>query len=151
VWLVWLVAPAVLALGVSLVRPMYQERYLAVISPAYLLLGALAIARAPRLGRMALLGGAVVASAIPLWSLASGGYVRSQYGSHAAEINALGRSGDAVILTGTSQAPLYDYYASRGGGGLPVFGLPRDPPATEAQVGPELASIADRFDGLWLM
>jgi hypothetical protein len=150
-WIAWLTVPPVLALGVSLAQPMYQERYLAVVAPPYLLLVATAIVRAPPPGRVLLLGGAVGAAALPLWNIAAGGYVRSQYGSHTAEINALARPGDAVILTGTSQAPLYDYYAARGGIGLPVFGLPRDPPATEAQVGPELASLAERFDGLWLM
>ncbi|HZR00985.1 MAG TPA: glycosyltransferase family 39 protein [Chloroflexota bacterium] len=150
-WIAWLALPTLLAMAVSLARPMYQERYLAVVAPPYLLFAATAIALVPRPGRLFLLAGAVGTATVPLWNMAMGGYVRSQYGSHTAEINALGRAGEAVILTGTSQFPLYSYYASRGGIGLPVFGLPRDPPATEAQVGPELAAIAERFDGLWLM
>jgi hypothetical protein len=150
-WVIWLAVPSVVALVVSLVRPMYQERYLAVIAPAYLLLVALVVGQAPRALRAALLVGAVAVSVVPLWNLAAGRYVRSQYGSHAAEINALGRPGEAVVLTGTSQSPLYHYYGSRNGAGLPVFGLPKEPPAREAAVGADLGEIAGRFDALWLL
>ncbi|HEY3109023.1 MAG TPA: glycosyltransferase family 39 protein, partial [Chloroflexota bacterium] len=150
-WLVWLAIPFVAGLGVSLLRPMYQERYLAVVAGAYLLLLAAAIAAPPRrVPRAALLGLALAAAAVPIGNLALPGYARSQYGSHAAEANALAVPGEAAILTGPSQAPLYDYYASRSGAGLPVFGLPHGSPAPEPTTQRELTELAARYQGLWL-
>ncbi|HEY3079673.1 MAG TPA: glycosyltransferase family 39 protein, partial [Chloroflexota bacterium] len=150
-WVLWAVVPIGAAMAVSLVRPMFQERYLVVVAPALLLLLALGIggwrSQAARLGMMALVGAAMV---WPLWNMAVGRYVRSEYGSHTAEVNALGRPGEAVVLTGTSQGPLYEYYASRGGIGLPVFGLPRTPPASAPEATDDLASLAGRYDGVWL-
>jgi 4-amino-4-deoxy-L-arabinose transferase-like glycosyltransferase len=149
-WVAWLVVPAVAGMVVSVVRPMYQERYLVVLAPPYLLLLALVVARGGRAWRAVALAGAVALAAVPLWNLAAGRYVRSQYGSHAAEANALALPGEAAVLTGPSQAPLYDYYGSRGGVGMPVFGLPHGSPAPEPQTSQELAQIAERFRGLWL-
>jgi mannosyltransferase len=150
-WLAWLLTPFAAGMAVSLVRPMYQERYLAVVAVAYLLLAAVALAAPPsRALRAALLALAVGAAALPIGNLALGRYVRSQYGSHAAEANALALPGEAAILTGPSQAPLYDYYASQGGAGLPVVGLPRGSPAPEPATQQELAELAERYQGLWL-
>lgn len=150
-WIALLAIPLLAGLGVSLVRPMYQERYLAVVALPYLLLLALAVS-APRraLARAALLAIAVAATVLPLWNLAAGRYVRSQYGSHAAEANALATPGEAAILTGPSQAPLYEYYASREGAGLPVYGLPRGSPAPEPATSRELGEITAEHRGLWL-
>jgi hypothetical protein len=149
--LLWLLVPTAAALAVSVVRPVFQERYLVVVGPAFLLLLALGVGGwSSRVARVGLTALVFCAMAPPLWNLAAGRYLRSGYGAHAAEVNALGRPGEAVVLTGTSQAPLYEYYASRGGVGLPVFGLPRTPPASAPEATDDLARIAAGHDGLWL-
>jgi hypothetical protein len=150
-WMAWLFVPLATGLVVSLVRPMYQERYLAVVAPPYLLLLAAAVGLIQRRAGRAVALGLLVALALPaIANMAAGRSVRSQYGSHTAELNALARPGEAVLLVGPSQAPLYDYYASRGGVGLPVFGLPRAAPAPEPETSRELAGLASRFTAIWL-
>ncbi|HEV8632732.1 MAG TPA: glycosyltransferase family 39 protein [Chloroflexota bacterium] len=150
-WLLWLVVPLGAAMAVSVVRPMFQERYLVVLAPAVLLLLALGIGSMPfRPARLGLVAAVAAAMVVPLWNMAAGRYARSGYGSHAAELNALGRPGEAVVLTGTSQAALYEYYASRAGIGLPVFGVPRTPPASAPEATDDLASLAAEHDGVWL-
>jgi mannosyltransferase len=151
VWLLWLLLPLLLAALVSMHRPMFQERYFVVVAPAAILLLATTIAAARRAVLRLLLGvGTTILLSAPLLTGAAFEHVRSQYGRHAALTNRLGRPGDAVILTGTSQSPLYEYYASRDGAGLPVFGVPRNPPASAPEAIDELTRVVAGYDALWL-
>ena len=147
----WLVSVFLIPAAISLVRPMYQERYLIVAAPAYLLILAVLIGCArSRVIRVTLLAAVIGSSLLPIANMANGTYVRSQYGSHTREVNALGTINEAVVLNGPSQYPLYSYYASRGGIGLPVFALPRGAPAPEPSTSNELGQITQRFSGIWL-
>src|SRR5262249_15055958 len=60
---------------------------------------------------------------------------------------ALAGPDDAVILDGTSQMPLYGYYASRP---WPTYPLPRSLPLDSAATAQELSQVATRHSGAWI-
>ncbi len=171
----WLVVPYAAGYLVSLFRPMYAERYLIVASLPLTLLIARLIGRAllagastagvkggapigrqrrPWLPSVLSIGsGPVVLVAVlglalgPLHNVWVGQYQKSTYNTHVGDVRDLFRPGDAVILDGTSQLPLYNYYLRQP---WPTYPLPRvlplDPPKTEA----ELADIARTHTGAWI-
>ncbi len=62
-------------------------------------------------------------------------------------VNALARAGDAVILDGTSQLPLYEYYLTKP---YPTYPLPDHVPLDEAATAVSLARISQEHEGAWV-
>jgi 4-amino-4-deoxy-L-arabinose transferase-like glycosyltransferase len=160
----WLATPFVAGFLISLVRPMYAERYLVVSSLPFILLVARGISGvfergrtgrlgwrwltriAPALGTAAL-GACLVVALGPLDNVWIGRYVKSTYNTHVRDVTALYRPNDAVILDGNSQHPLYSYYVSQP---WPTYSLPHDVPLDPAKTAASLSQIATTHQGAWI-
>jgi len=154
--LAYTLAPNAAAWLYSLLKtPVYLERYLIVVQPAYLLavsLGVLALAKLPR--RRA--GYAASATAL-LALLGINGWVLHQHYTNPAyakenwrgviqTIENFSQPGDAILLTGDGGEKLFAYYYH---GNLPVyynFNTPVPPPDQARQ---QLAQIAAAHRRLW--
>src|SRR5262249_11141689 len=84
---------------------------------------------------------------IPLDNVWKGLYLKSSYNTHVGDVDALFRPGDAVILDGTSQLPLYTYYLRKP---WPTFGLPSSLPLDPVKTQSELENIARSHAGAWI-
>jgi mannosyltransferase len=116
-WLgTWALAPFVLALAISVVRPIYLDRYLLVASPAFALLAAVAIVRLAPPWRAAVLAAVVVASGVGLvrWYGTGdrGNWRGEDWRDAVATVRA--RQGDAAIVVAPWQAsPAATYYGAK--------------------------------------
>jgi mannosyltransferase len=167
VLLAWLVTPFVAGYLVSLVRPLFNERYLIVSSLPFVLLLArgsvwlLTFGRPTRPVRplrtiglwVARAGGVLTvlvvlgAADIALQNVWRGDYVKSAYNTHVKTVDRLARAGDAVILDGRMQEQLYEYYARPP---LPFFTLPEQTPADPVATSATLDQIARAHPGVWV-
>jgi len=107
--------PFALALVVSLVRPIYLDRYLLVAAPAFALLGAVAIVGLGRRSRAALVAAVVVATALGLGQW----YSTADYGNWRGEdwrdavATVLARHGDdPIVVAPWSSSPAARYYGA---------------------------------------
>lgn len=116
-WLgVWALAPFVLALVVSLIQPIYLDRYLLVAAPAFALLAAIAVTGlGSRLGLVAL-GALLVATGIGLahwYTLGTNGNWRGEdWRSAVAFVRDRRAESDAVVVAPWSAAPAARYYGA---------------------------------------
>jgi mannosyltransferase len=114
----WALAPFALALLVSVIRPIYLDRYLIVAAPAFALLAAVALARLGSRPRAAAVLGVVVATGagLALWysTGSEGGNWRGEDWRSAVAI-VLERSdeADAIVVADWSAAPAARYYGAR--------------------------------------
>jgi len=148
----WLFTPFVVGYLVSLVRPLYAERYLIVSSLPIILFVARGLAwpRPVQVGKLVTGFGLVAALALalgPLYNVWQGAYLKSTYDTHVRIVQAYFRPGDSVILDGTSQLPLYDYYLPAP---WPTYPLPRTLPLSLNQVTTDLRKIAADHSGAWI-
>ena len=116
VWLgTWALTPFLLALVVSIARPIYLDRYLIVAAPAFALLGGVAIVGLGRRSAAALVAAVVVATGVGLsqwYSTASHGNWHGENWRDAVA-TALARHGDAPIVVAPWQAaPAAMYYGA---------------------------------------
>ncbi|GAB4468112.1 MAG: glycosyltransferase family 39 protein [Anaerolineae bacterium] len=148
--LLYLLVPIAGAWAVGPFMPFFQERYLLIVLPAYLLLMAAGTAHP---GMRPAVGGLLaLCAAANLYSIdnyyTDPAYVRSRYGEMMAYIAENAGPDDALLLENHLQWALYDYYAPPG---ITAYWFPMaagwDDPATEA----ELARIAAQHDRLWLV
>lgn len=117
-WLgTWALAPFVVSLLVSVVRPIYLDRYLMVASPAFALLGAVALTELPR--RLRVVGATAVAVAtgigLVLWyaSVADDGNWRGEnWRAAVAAVLARQDEADAIVVAPWSSAPAAVYYGA---------------------------------------
>jgi mannosyltransferase len=121
-WLgVWAFAPFVVALLVSVVRPIYLDRYLIVAAPAFALLAGVAVMGVRMRLRAVLVAAVVVAMAAGLarwYGEAGGGNWRDEDWRSAVEtVRARAAEADAVVVVPWSAAPAARYY------GAPVTGV----------------------------
>jgi mannosyltransferase len=116
-WLgAWALSPFVVALLVSIVRPIYLDRYLIVAAPAFALLSAVAVIGVGNRLRTVVVLAAIVATSIGLvtWYVAADdGNWRGENWRGAAEM-VLERQGeaDAVVVVPWSSAPAATYYGA---------------------------------------
>jgi mannosyltransferase len=116
-WLgTWAFAPFILALVVSLVRPIYLDRYLVVAAPAFALLAGVALVSLSRRLRLAAGAAAVVATCIGLvlwYSAGTDGNWRGEDWRGAVR-TVLERRGeaDAIVVAPWSAAPAARYYGA---------------------------------------
>ncbi len=143
----WLGLPVLLMLALGLYREAYLK-FLLVATPALtLLLACGLLASPPAKARIASIASRtaqllaalclVVPNAVALQNYtADPSYARDNYRDLVAQIQALGRPGDAILLNAPGQQEVFAYYYGDLGGGLPVTPLPEsrplDPEATEA-------------------
>jgi len=151
--LLWLVAiPVAVGAVVSVWRPMFQERYLAILAPPLLIWFAAAMTRIPwRFPRAAALAAVFVICGAGLLGAHDPSRSRSGYSASAGRIHALARPGDAVVLTGSSQSPLYEYYGGAGGVNLPVHRIPQIARSPREIIEAELRRDIAGHDLTWLI
>jgi mannosyltransferase len=158
--ILWLVVPVILILGLGLFKEAYLK-FLLIVSPALCLLaGRLLTAplRGERLFRHLDIVFVTFLALFFVYASASGlgstyndpAYARDDYRAIAAYLEAVGRSGDVIVLNAPGQQEVFGYYYH---GPLPVHSLPAsrplDPAATEAALG-ELAQPGRQvFAVLW--
>jgi mannosyltransferase len=117
-WLgTWAFAPFVLALVVSLVRPVYLDRYLVVAAPAFALLAGVAVMSLSRRLRVLAGAAAVVVTCVALVAWYATGSEGNWRGEdwRSAVGTVLERSGeaDAVVVVPWSAAPAAEYYGAQ--------------------------------------
>lgn len=116
VWLgTWALTPFVLALAVSIVRPIYLDRYLIVAAPAFALLGGVAIVGLGRRSAAALVAAVVVATGAGLGQWYSSGDHGNWHGEdwRGAVATVLARHGnDPIVVAPWSSSPAAVYYGT---------------------------------------
>jgi mannosyltransferase len=152
-------APAVTMAALAAAgRPAYRPKFYLVASPAFALLMGNGIALLERSsGTRRSLGGRIWLL-LCLGLVAVGAvrslrnyylnpaYARSDYRAMAADIAAVARDGDAILLNAPNQWEVFTYYYHDG---VPVYPLPRSRPPVEAELVSDLESIAARHDRLY--
>lgn len=142
--------PVVLGALISLVRPMYAERYLVVGLIPFGVLLAVGIARLRTVHPLLGLAGLVVPVAF-LGSLQNDAldplYKKSEYRKLANIERALRGDDDKTLLVGGSQYYLHQYYAQPA---VEPISAPEVPPFDPARDGPRLAQRLGDAPGVWL-
>jgi len=130
-----------------LVRPMFDERYLIVLAPGYLIVVAAGLEGLLRaalpIGILAAAGTLLVLAPTIPGTYQSMLTDRADYRAMASWISTYGNPDDPIVATGFGQAELFDYYD---GGARQVHVL--DQPAALAA---DLPVELQRHDGLWLL
>jgi len=116
-WLgVWAFSPFVVALAVTLVRPVYLDRYLIVAAPAFAILAAIAITGVGRRGRTALIVAVAVACGAGLvrWyaSDTPGNWRGEDWRSAVRMVLDRRSKADAIVVAPWSAAPAARYYGA---------------------------------------
>jgi mannosyltransferase len=116
-WLgTWAFAPFVLALAVSLVRPIYLDRYLMIAAPAFALLGGVALMYLGTRWRAAAVAAVVVVTSVGLvrwYSTAGDGNWRGEDWRTAVSTVLAKRGNAAVVVAPWSASPAADYYGAK--------------------------------------
>ena len=117
IWLgSWAFAPFVLALVVSLVRPVYLDRYLLVAAPAFALLGAVALVRMSVRWRAVAVAAVVVASSVGLvrwYGTGDHGNWRGEDWRDAVATVDAQRGAAALVVAPWSASPAATYYGAK--------------------------------------
>jgi len=117
VWLgVWAFVPFALALLVSLVRPIYLDRYLLVAAPAFALLGGAAIVGLGRRARAALVAAVVAATMVGLgqwYSTAGHGNWRGEDWRDAVATVLARHGNEPIVVAPWSSSPAATYYGAK--------------------------------------
>jgi hypothetical protein len=114
-WLAtWAAAPFVVSLAVSVVRPIFLDRYLLVAAPAFALLGAIVLVRLARPWRRPAVVAATLASVVGLvgWYAEGwdGNWRGEDWRAAAAAVEERRSPGEPVLVTGWQASPAATYY-----------------------------------------
>jgi mannosyltransferase len=116
VWLgTWALAPFLLALFVSTVRPVYLDRYLLVAAPAFALLAGVAVMGVGRRLRAVLVVAAVVMTAAGLtqwYSTSDGNWRGEDWRSAVQTVLDRGSEAEAIVVAPWSASPAARYYGA---------------------------------------
>ncbi|MHB1355322.1 MAG: glycosyltransferase family 39 protein [Anaerolineae bacterium] len=161
-WLLWfyLIVPLVTLFTLSIGRPLYKDKFLLFVSPAYTLMLAVAtIGFAERLNlimRQRWLGwivSALVLASIITTSLVSllhlyydPTFFRDDYRGITAYIQHTAGPDDAILINAPSQIETVAYYHH---GPQPMVPLPSSRPLDKVQVQAELESLASRYERIY--
>ncbi len=148
---VWLALPVGLILALGLYKPAYLKFLIAVLPPLCLLLAAGAQNLADLAGRLThalrpvlgLAGYGALLAVVLLPSLHNlyfdPAYARDDYRQIAADIRAIERPGDGILLDAPNQWEVFTYYYRDG---VPLYPIPRSRPPRAEEVYAELEKIA---------
>ena len=145
--LLYVLLPIVAVSLLFLFRPMFDERYLIVLAPGYLLLLAAGLEGLRQefwpIGVVAMLGTSYVALPTLPGTYASMLTDRANYRDMAAWISSYGEADDPIVATGYGQAELFSYYY-HGPQKVQIIDQP-------AALNRELPLLLDQHQGLWLL
>ena len=151
-WLLlsWALVPIALTIGVSVVRPIFQDRYLiACVPPLVLLLGVALASLRPRLrwSALALVLAASVHGVADYYARQD----KEEWRGATAYVAAAARGEDAVILYEPYVRACYDYYRRRIAGVYPEVAYPSWPGVPGETVDSALAAVAARRQRVWVV
>ncbi len=150
--LAWLVIPLACAWLVNPIMPFFQERYLLIVAPAFLILVARGLewmgSRSPWLvvARLLLV---VSASAFSMhnWFF-DDAYTKGEYGLMMDYVQDHAQPGDLLLLNNPLQEALFDYYRPAG---VSYHLLSRHDLRTEQRTGEALAGLTEGYSRVWLV
>ncbi len=122
----WLLAPPLLVIGVSMVRPMLVERFLAICIPASVLLAAAGLRQLARWSKAACF---IVLALIIFYSISNVRYyyAHPEYGENWREgahyIFAHAQAGDEVVIMSGMPQMVFDYYREMYPGNIPEVAM----------------------------
>jgi 4-amino-4-deoxy-L-arabinose transferase-like glycosyltransferase len=151
-FLTWLVIPLIFAWLVNPITPFFQERYLLVVAPAFIVLVALGLSwvggRSPWALALGLLF-VVSAGSISLhnWFF-DHAYTKGEYKLMMDYVRDRAQQGDLLLLNNPLQGALFDYYRPSG---VPYLLLSRDDLHTEDRADQALAALTEGYSRVWLV
>ena len=169
--LAWLVIPAVCAWLVNPIMPFFQERYLLVVAPAFIILVARGLGRClepcpePRRrvvegwtryrSPWALMPGLLLAFAVVSASAVSlhnwffdDAYIKGEYGLMMDYVRNHAQQGDLLLLNNPLQESLFDYYRPPG---VSHHLISRHDLRTEQRTDQALAALTEGYSRVWLV
>jgi 4-amino-4-deoxy-L-arabinose transferase-like glycosyltransferase len=150
--LAWLVIPLIFAWLVNPIMPFFQERYLLVVAPAFIILVAVGLSwigdRSPWALALGLLF-VVSASSVSLhnWFF-DHAYTKGEYKLTMDYVRDHAQQGDLLLLNNPLQEALFDYYRPPG---VPYLLLSRDDLHTEDRADRALAALTEGYSRVWLV
>jgi len=140
------------AWGMNPVMPFFEERYLLVCAPSFLLLAAVGLSGWKRLGTIWSVVGISfigVLNALSLWHYHHNpAFLKGQYGSVMADITAQAQEGDLILLNNPLQASLFEYYHPEG---MSYRFIPPDVLLTEEKTERFLREATAGYQRVWLV
>jgi mannosyltransferase len=158
--LAWLVIPLILAWLVNPLMPFFQERYLLVIAPAFIILVARGLERCPELVEGWLRDRSPWALVLALLFLISASslslhnwffdhaYTKGEYGLMMDYVRDRAQQGDLLLLNNPLQEALFDYYRPPG---VSDHLLSRHDLRTEQQADQALVALTEGYSRVWLV
>jgi|YelNatPaOPRAMG01_1025707.scaffolds.fasta_scaffold19102_3 4-amino-4-deoxy-L-arabinose transferase-like glycosyltransferase len=140
------------AWGINPLMPFFEERYLLVCAPSFLLLTAIGLSGWKRMGTIwAVVGISFIGvlNALSLWHYHNNpAFLKSQYGSVMADIAAQAQEGDLILLNNPLQASLFEYYRPEG---MSYRFIPPDVLLTEEEAERFLQEATAGYQRAWLV
>lgn len=160
-FLAWLVIPMACAWLVNPIMPFFQERYLLVIAPAFIILVACGLEWMGDKSSWALVLGllfVVSASSISLhnWFF-DDAYTKGEYGLMMDYVRDRAQLGDLLLLNNPLQEALFDYYSGKRSGvfrhppGVPHRLISRHDLHSEQRADQALAALTEGYLRVWLV
>ncbi len=158
--LAWLLIPLTCAWLVNPIMPFFQERYLLVIAPAFIVLVACGLKRCPELveGWMgdrspwALVLGLLLVVSASFFSLHNwffdDAYTKGEYKHMMEYVRDRAQRGDLLLLNNPLQEALFDYYRPPG---VPHRLISRHDLRTEQRAAQALAALTEGYSRVWLV
>jgi mannosyltransferase len=153
--LAWLVIPLVCAWLVNPIMPFFQERYLLVVAPAFVILVARGLGCMGEKSSWVLLLGLLFAFAVVSASSISlhnwffdDAYTKGEYGLMMDYVQDHAQQGDLLLLNNPLQESLFDYYRPPG---VPYRLISRHDLRTEQRADQALAALTEGYSRVWLV
>jgi mannosyltransferase len=150
--LAWLVIPLAFAWLVNPIMPFFQERYLLVVAPAFLILVARGLGWMGDRSPWALILGLVFVIFASSFSLHNwffdDAYTKGEYGLMMDYVQDHAQQGDLLLLNNPLQEALFDYYHPPG---VSYHLLSRHDLRTEQRADQALAALTEGYSRVWLV
>jgi len=153
--LAWLLIPLILAWLVNPIMPFFQERYLLVVVPAFVILAARGLGWMGDKSPWALVLGLLLAFAVVSASSISlhnwffdDAYTKGEYGLMMDYVRDHAQQGDLLLLNNPLQDALFDYYRPPG---VPYRFISRHDLRTEQRADQALAALTEGYSRVWLV
>ncbi|MCK4299495.1 MAG: hypothetical protein KAX80_08175, partial [Planctomycetes bacterium] len=151
-FLAWLVIPLACACLVNPIMPFFQERYLLIIAPAFIILAACGLEWMGDRSPWALVLGLLLVVSASFFSLHNwffdDAYTKGEYGLMMDYVRDRAQRGDLLLLNNPLQEALFDYYRPPG---VPYRLISRHDLRTEQRAAQTLAALTEGYSRVWLV